>query len=221
MPPSRYADVLLRMRPVWGGRWDETGNTVVDYSGGGRDLTVSGGTRSAKVGPTRRVDAVAVAPSGTISYAGVATSVVDNFTTLGWARVTSAASTGSTFAYVGNSGTNGWGIYLDSTGLKIRMLAGNIAFVDFTAAPTFIVNADYFIVGQRIATTWSMWVNMVYQGTGGTVTPAAPSSALYQVAAPGSGMALVVGGVATFDRVLSAADLGQLYNAGLRDRIAA
>lgn len=216
MPKSGYADLLLQMRPVWGGRWDEAGSTVIDYSGGGHDLTVTGGTRSAKVGPTRRVDAIDVAASGTVQYSGVPTAVVDNLTILAWVRVTTSSTNGCSISYVGNGASNGYGIYVDSTGTKIRVLCGNVAFVDFAAAPTYTVGADYFIVAQRIATTWSMLVNMQYQGTGGTTTPGVPTTT-YTALGPAAGFAVTGGGIGTFDRVLSNGDIGQLYNAGLRD----
>lgn len=230
---ARYLTEVLADSPVALWHLDEPGSPFVDVigriavpvSGAGsvsyrQPSVIPGGDLKSLFAPAacQSIRETTALPSGFPK--------VTNWSLECWIKPTTLASAGgisSVVLYVGDSATNGFGIYMGNAAggsaapNVIQPLFGGVAVVSALSS-TWTQNAKHHVVITRDTTTTRMYVNGAQIGSGYTTNaPGSPSTALAigDEAANTSGPASYLQYPAIYGTALSADRVAAHYNAGL------
>ncbi len=203
-----------------------TAGTVTDKSGSGNTGTLTNMSQTTspvagKVGQGLKFNGTSQAVTSTIP-----TTAVNNITMAGWFYWTGTALSTSLPFYNGNSGANGYGLFIsDGTscgvGNKVSVLIGGSVCNGLNStAYTMPSNIWTHLVIKRDAGVWYLFVNGKLQIIGGSGTPNTPTLGYVTGGAYTTGP--VVNGffpgkiddVRVYNRALSSAEVQQLYNMG-------
>jgi hypothetical protein len=152
-----------------------SGATAQDNTRFDRDGTITGATWAASSGlALARTGWQFVDASTYITRAGFTTGL-ESFAVGGWIRRTSTGAATQMLFYVGNSGANGYGVYVASDGLPHILLGG---VIDVAGVGTALaVGTNYHVALTRVGGTLGLWVNgTLYAST--TSVPLTPSTSM-------------------------------------------
>ena len=151
---------------------------VQDSSGNSLPSTAIVGSPSYQ-NPGPMVGSFALGMIGNESISRAIVSTAQNsFTMELWFNVTAVTNNDQIVIYNGSSGSNGWGVVMDTT-RKIQYLCGGVAFGTLS---NFVVTAGtwYHVCVVRRVTQWEYWFNGVIDTAGlGTTNPAVPSGGAF------------------------------------------
>jgi uncharacterized repeat protein (TIGR02543 family) len=168
--PVRAADANLR------GYWALDGNTN-DSSGYGYNGTLTGGSWSASHAPTSFANSGSLSLDGSsgqgVNTAAVVTTAANNVSLSAWVKWAGANGSYQAILYNGNSGTNGYGVFVDATG-ALTILNGGIGFAASTFSPT--PGVWQYVVALREAGTWKLYVDGNQIALTGNPAPNPPAS---------------------------------------------
>lgn len=179
-----FSAAMLASAPDWYARLDETGSGPFVDVIAGRNATPSGtivpdtSLLASDPDPSARFN-----PAGTLNKATTAYVVNGQPMTVAF-LVKPASLTGSSggasvvMSALPAAGTSGWDVaYIDTTGVW-RLLLGNVAFYNFTAATKAQIGVLQHIAVVLTTTTVELFVNGVSQGTLATGTMLGPGGTL-------------------------------------------
>lgn len=207
---TRYRDLVLADAPAgyWTGDW--IGPKVRDDSPNGRDMPIAGEPCSDR-GPSAAIPkAFLTFTTGAALIETTATNcgVTADYTIEGWFKLRGTIGA-ATLAYVGNSGSDGMGIYCDGT--NICALHGGRALGANAFAPN--PNEWMHLMLAYSGGTYDLLRNGVVALSAGIATPNTPSS---KVRILEGFVAAAAAHVAVYTRRLDTSVARNRYAAGLR-----
>lgn len=156
---------------------DGSGATAADSSGYGHPGALTGGSWSAAHAPT------GFANSGSLSLDGSSgqginatqvTAVTNNLSMSAWVNWAGSNSLGQMLLYNGNSGPNGYGIYLQGNG-ELGILNGGVALASSPTSFKLTVGTWQYIVATRKDYFWKLYVDGTEVPLNGNPAPNPPS----------------------------------------------
>ena len=189
---------------------DGSGATAADSSGYGHPGILTGGDWSASHAPTPFANTGSLSLNG-ISGQGInaaqVTSATDNLTLSAWTNWAGANSLGQMLIYNGDSGPNGYGIYIPNNG-TLQILNGGVAL----AASTFHLTPGVwqYVVAMRDNGVWKLYVDGTQLSLDSNPSPNPPSG---QTSIGRSGAVAneafngMIDDARIYDRVLAASEL--------------
>ena len=179
-----------------------------DSSGQGNTGTLDGPTwtTSSKIGP--------YAITGGYVYRSLVTTATNNITMSVWAYWNGTLGDNYLFQN-GVGGSDGYGWWISNggcgSGNKVTLILGGVSCDALSSSYVMPTNQWTHLVLLRDAGTWKLYVNGALTVTGGTSDPATPTSST----SIGNNFNGSLDEVRFYTRVLSAAEVAQLYSYGL------
>jgi hypothetical protein len=167
-------DVNLR------GYWaldDGSGATAADSSGYGHPGALTGGSWSVSHAPT------AFANTGSLSLDGSSgqginatqvTSTTNNLSMSAWTNWAGANTLGQMLIYNGDSGPNGYGIYLQPNG-ELSILNGGVAIASSPTSFKLTAGVWQYVVAMRDAGVWKLYVDGIQVALNANPVPNPPA----------------------------------------------
>ena len=204
--PARAAGNLV-------GYWtldDGIGATVADSSGYGHPGVLTGGGWSASHAPTAFANSGSLslnASSGQGINAPQVTTATDNLSMSIWANWAGANVLGQMLIYNGDSGPNGYGIYLQPNG-ELGILNGGVAIASSSTFFKLTVGIWQNVVAMRDAGIWKLYVDGNPVALNGNPVPNPPAghTSIGRSVTAGNTFNGLIDDVRIYDRVLTASE---------------
>jgi hypothetical protein len=133
---------------------------------------------------------------------------------MAWFKWSGATTTNPMVFYNGNSSSNGYGCYLDSTSsYKLRCLAGGISWIDLPVTFVPTANTWYHLILIRRSAPWEIYIDGVTKNIVSSANPNLPSGNFRIGNAEGIPLNGLVDSVRFYNRALSVAEISAIYNA--------
>lgn len=210
---SYISEVLADSPKAFWEEQDASGNPV-DSSGNGLDMTsISGSPSYRKIGPQGNDYGIETAGSQQFSRSTIST-VVNNLTIEMWLYPEIITDIRQGVFLNGNSASNGYGVYVDTSTLKYHVLICGVAFGAASTTP-LVLNVWQHLVVVRRSGQWEYWRNGVQDATNpGTTAPNTPSGGSTAIGNPFSAsMQAAQAYVAFYETALSSTRIAAHYNA--------
>ena len=174
-----WATPARALDPNLTGYWaldDGSGATAADSSGYGHPGALTGGSWSASHAPT------AFANSGSLSLDGSAgqginatqvTATTNNLSMSAWVNWAGTNALGQMLLYNGDSGPNGYGIYLQANG-ELGILNGGVAIASSPTSFKLTAGVWQYVVAMRDAGVWKLYVDGIQVALNGNPAPNPP-----------------------------------------------
>src|SRR3989344_7510129 len=194
-------------------------NKTNDLSGNGNNGTLTNMSTPTSPVPGRIGQAMKFDGSNDLILAPLVTNATQNVTVSTWVNWNGTTAGDQVVVYNGHTGSDGFGIFISDgncgSGSTIVVHLGGVNCNATASSATLSAKTWTHIAETRDATTWTLYVNGVAQGTGAT----SPNTPTIATAVGASHLATNVfngslDDVRIYSRALSASEVKQLYLSG-------
>lgn len=212
MGSTLFSAAVFASAPKAYWKLQETAGLPVD-SANGLNITSTAGAPTYHSGGVPALGDFSILYNGGDSHtrSSVVSTVTDNLTFEGWIKPISIGANDQVLFYLGNGGSNGWGVFIDSNA-KIQALCGGVGFLANSVASLSATLFTHIVVVRR-ATVWEYYLNGVLDtANAGTTTPGAPSGT---TAWGSAALQFAAEHYVVYETALTAATILAHYNAAL------
>lgn len=215
MSVNQLESAILALSPLLYWPMQEASGSCQDLSGNAKhaDGMNGSGITYQNSGPcSPSADYAIDYPGGRYAYRNTVLTTITNDLSIVVFYKYVAGSSSDTLLYNGNSGSNGWGIYIDSN--KINVLLGGVTFL---AQGTGSLASGWNMIGVRrssaVSDQWKYYLNgAVDKANAGTNSPGTPSGVGLRIG-PSSSLECQLAHAAVFGSALADSDFATIYAA--------